>query len=294
MHALTTLRPLALVALSAFAASGCGRSVDVAWWQAPAADIGTAQRVVITDAYGREDAVDTTATQARDYILAHGYFSATDRQHRTRLEVGRRGDVWLDTHEAMEADAIYLRIDVLEYSAFTAETVTDDGQSVTVSENTTAHALLSITAADAHGLIIEELEVEGIAEQAGALTDDDVAALLDTATQSALREGLTDLLPVRRTDRVPLDDRDQALHTILDAHAAPDTKVERLTAFLHEHPEHAGALYNRGAHKEARGDFEGALVDYDAAMDRDASQQMYVESHAACRERMDASRRLGR
>ena len=285
-----------LSVLAALGATACGRSVDVGWYEPPPADIGTAQRVVITDAYGREDAVDTVAIQARDAILAHGYFEATDRQHRTRLEVGRRGDVWLDTGDALEARTLYVRVDVLEWSAFTTETETlsEDGLEVYVDVLNTAHVLLSVTAADARGLVIDELEVEATAEEGGDLTDDQIAWLLEEASEDALREGLRDLLPAHRVDRVPLDDSDEALHETLDARMAPAAKVELLDRFLAAHPDHTGARYNRAAHKGAMGDFDGALADYDAALDRDRGNTMYAESRAKCADRAAAARALGR
>lgn len=271
-------------------AAGCGRSVDVAWWQPPAAHIGAAQRVVITDAYGRDDAVDVVAMQARDHILAHGYFQATDRQHRTRLEVTRRGDVWLDTNEALEANTVYVRVDVLEWSAFSADSYDEAGELVAVDNS--AHVLLSVTAADDRGLLVDELEVEGTSEQEGALDDDQIAALIESASAHALAEGLTDILPARMSARIPLDDSDEALHAILDADVSLPAKVARLDAFLAQHPRHAAALYDRAAHKDAAGEHQAALADYDAALALDGSRDFYAESRAACVARQDAARAL--
>lgn len=286
---------LALLVLpGVFVASGCGRSVAVSWWEPPAAAIGAAQQVVVTDAYGRTDAVDVVARQARDHIRAHGYFEATDRQHRVRLEVDRHGDVWLDNGEGLAVDTVYVRVDVLEWSAFTADTATDTGDTVIVESTTTAHVLLTVTAADRDGLLMDALPVETTAEQAGALSDDDVIALLEGAARDALAQGLADVLPQARSARVPLDDRDQALHPILDAELDPTAKIARLDEILSDEPNHAGAHYNRAVLNEARGAYDAALVDYDAALSLDSTSEMYAESRAACLDRLDAARRLGR
>jgi tetratricopeptide (TPR) repeat protein len=246
--------------------------------------------VAITDAYGRE--VDVVALQARDAILAHGYFVATDRQHRTRLEVARNGEVWLDTNEALAADTLYVRVDVLGWNAMTSETVDEEGE--IVDSVTVAQVTLSLTAASAHGLLVDELEVTHNAELAGNANDDDVSALLEAASRGALTEALQEILPVRRTDKLPLDDRDDALEPILDAKLEPQQMVARLDAFIEAHPSHAGAIYNRAAHKDAMGDYVGALNDYDAALALDDSKDMYADSRSGCLERRAAAHALGR
>jgi hypothetical protein len=300
-HSTHTLAHTLVLAPAILLAAGCGESVQVQWWE-PTADVGGADTIVITDAYGRDDATAAVADITQAQVQEHGYFTAIDRKHRVRLEVSRQGEPWLDTGEAMQVNTVYLRVDVLEWSATSVDQFDVDPETGEETETSTtyAHVLLSVSAADDRGLLLDEHEVATDAEQAGFLDDEQVAALLDGAAAQAIGEALAVLLPTRMQESVALDVRDGALEEIVDDidTTADLPRAERsLTAFLAQHADHAGALYDRAVVRDAMGEYAGALDDYDAAIAREGGSSegtMYREARAGCLDRRAAARALGR
>ncbi|MDP2344331.1 MAG: hypothetical protein Q8O67_25455 [Deltaproteobacteria bacterium] len=286
-----------VVAALAITASGCGKSIAIDHWVAPAADIGGAHRLVITDAYGRGESVAVITRFALEEGRSSAWFDdVVDVTSRDRLETDGV-DAWM-REGTLSADALYLRLDVLEDSAVVTanESVVDNGDgtgTLVVSESLFAHTLVSLTVADLDGVIITELEIEGIHEQAGPISDYDVEAAMEIAARAAVDAAFHEITPVQARTNVAFDDRDESINATLDVAIDGDTATRRAAIARLEDLDGAPALYNRAVLTESIGEIASAVTLYEEANDDVDAAGFYAETLAGARLRLQNARVLG-
>jgi len=259
----------AVIALLAAAASGCGASVSVDHWVAPPAPIDGARHIVVTDAFGRDGSVAAIGARTVDALRYEPwYVEVTDLTRRDRLESDGR-DAWL-RQGTMAADAIYVRLDVLEDLAVATaeERVVDNGDgtvSIVVEERVVAHTLLALTAADHLGIIVDELEIEGIHEVVGAVDDAVIDDAMNQAAAVAVAAAIAEITPRRTVVNVPIDERNDAVMAIVGP-ALDGGSMHRLQAAdALAGDDDTAAIYNRAALLESVAALEEALPLYRAA-----------------------------
>lgn len=289
-------RPIALVALTAFiaatAATGCGRSITIDHWTPPEADIGGARALAITDAYGRDASVAAVVDIALQTAQQSSWF--VDVTHSARLETDGR-DVWLRDGSDLRAQMLYVRLDVLEDNAVV---VTQQDANGALVETLSAHTLLSVTVADANGLIVDERELEGVHERGGPVNPWDIDEALTASATAAVHSALAMITPRPVHSDVKLDDRDERVNAVLDRHFATDRDdPERLTrdevaAHLAK-LDGAPALWNRAALLESIDERDTALTLYAQAIAHEGAADWYAEEHAQALARDDAADALG-
>lgn len=263
------MRHTAVIALLVVAASGCGASVSVEHWVAPPAPIDGARHIVVTDAFGRDGSVATIGARTVD-ALRHEpwYVDVTDLTRRDRLESDGR-DAWL-RQGTMAADAIYVRLDVLEDLAVATseEHVVDNGDgtvTVVVEERVVAHTLISLTAADHLGVIVDELEIEGVHEVVGPVDDAVIDDAMNQAAAVAVAAAIAEVTPRRSLVNVPIDERNDAVMAIVRP-ALDGSFMARLhAADALADLDDTAAIYNRAALLESVGALEQALPLYRTA-----------------------------
>lgn len=268
--ALALTRPACLAAVVAL--TGCGASVQVDHWQTGSFDIAGARDVVVTDAYGRGDSVDAIADLAVSRLRDEPWFdSVVDATRHDRLE-SDGVDAWL-RHGELERGTLYVRLDVLEDIAVvdSDERVVDNGDgtvSVFVDEVVSAHTLLSVTLGDEFGVIVDELDYEGVHEIAGPVYDSTIDEAMHAAATAAIDAVVVDLAPTRARVSVPLDERDEAVmarvRPVIDSHGVLSTE-RRAVADSLATVSGPSAAYNRAVLTEAAGDLVGAVELYRAA-----------------------------
>ena len=266
---MTTSAHLAFVVPALLAVAGCGASVEVDHWSAAAIDIDGARDVVVTDAFGRGDSVDAIAAVAVERLRYEPWFSSVaDLSRHDRLETDGV-DAWL-RHGEMERGTLYLRFDVLEDLAVigSAERVVENADGsvdIFVDEVVSAHTLLSVTLADDRGVILDELEYEGVVEVAGPVDEAVIGAAMQSAATAAVAAAIGEIAPRHQLVSVPLDERDEDVMSLvrpaIDASSAKQQAVADRLANV------AGpsALFSRAALTEAAGDLVGAVELYRAA-----------------------------
>lgn len=187
-----------------------------------------------------------------------------------------------------------MRLDVLEDSAVVSavdRVVVDDigNESVVVEDSLFAHTLVSVTVADRRGVVVFEEEVEGIHQQQGIITDDDLIAGMEVAGKAAVAGALALITPTPTTVQVPLDDRDEAVLKLTERALTGDTNAAAELAANAS----TSAVYNRAVVVENAGDLGAALDHYEEAARRSDAAGFAGESLAGARQRMQNLRDLG-
>ncbi len=268
--------------------SGCGRSITIDHWTPPDADIRGARTLAITDAYGRDSSVAAVVDIALETASQSGWF--VDVIHTPRLETDGR-DVWLRDGD-MRAQALYVRLDVLEDNAIV---VTSQDETGAIVETLSAHTLLALSVADSNGLIIDERELEGVHERSGPVSSWDIDNALDASARAAVQAALATVTPRPAHTNVRLDERDERVNAVLAVHfdaAGPDRitrdeVVDRLAKI-----DGAPALWNRAALLESVDERDAASPLYAQALAHDDAADWYAEEHAEARARADAALEL--
>jgi hypothetical protein len=290
--------PVALAPALTFAlASGCAPSVMVDHWQPAAVDLAGARHAIVTDAFGRDDGVFAIGGLALDALAASPWFTAVDDLRTVdRLETDGV-DAWLHAGH-MVPDAVYLRFDVYEHFAIatTGEQAIPqpDGSVVFVAEErVVATTLIGLTAADRHGVLVEELEFEGRHEVVGPVDDDVIAGAMHEAARAAVAVAIAELAPSRQRIAVPIDERDEAVNRIvapaIDGGFAARLAAADALAGLDQTP----AVYNRAALLESMEDREQALPLYRAAARAPDAPPFATEVLAGAEQRAVAAAALG-
>lgn len=288
--------PLAALALAPVLLA-CGPRLLVETYEPPRLDIQDARTVVLTDGYGRVGALDVVARRVGREVLADGYFAFDDRVgSRERLEVAGRRAVLPD--QPALADALYVRLDVLEWYAFdetVAEEVTDERGATHVVEREVTHAvaLLSATVARSDGaLLLEEVEYEGRWD--GPAEEATWQEALDGAAGAAVDALLGELTPRRVRESIPLDESIEAHEPILRAaeQGQLDYAIAEMEAFVAENPGVAASRYNLAAFYDAAGHYEAALVRYGEAISL-GGPSYYVRVRGECERRFERAVALG-
>ncbi len=260
--------------LAAVIASGCGPSLTVDHWQAPEVNIGGARRAVVTDAYGRNDSVTAINRLMVDQLSLGGWFEAIDATRHERLESDGR-EAWL-RRSVMSPGTLYLRADVLEDNAIINVTdrdvILDDGSLAIVrDEFIVARTLLSLTVADIDGIIIDELEIEGIHETEGDGSRFTVDQALQRSARAAVVEALRPLQPRLARVSVPLDESDAEVWAIVNAAKDGSFIIRKDAADALANNTRTAAIYNRAALLESVGLLQEAVPLYvEAARKSDA------------------------
>jgi hypothetical protein len=297
MHATTTSMKAAVVAFLAMAASACGSSVAVDHWIAPPVDIAGNRHVVVTDAYGRAGSVDAVAGMAVDALRQSLWFTdVQDLSRRDRLETDGY-DAWL-RHGDLRSGALYVRLDVLEDSAVATanERVVDNGDgttSIVLEETLVAHTLISLTVADDLGVVVDELEVEGIHEVLGDTSGAAIDAAMFNAAQVAVAAALAHITPTLQRVNVPVDDRDDDVMATI-AGALDGSFAQRAAAAdALADDDRTPAVYNRAVLLESIGERRLALAGYRVAADAADAPSFAGRVYAEAIDRMAAARALG-
>ena len=292
---LARLLPVAALAAAALTASGCGKSVAISSWVPPEADIAGARRLVVTDAYGRDSSVAAVTDFAIDAARTNGWFDEVERSF-DRLETDGV-DAWLGRDD-VRGDSLYVRLDVLEDSAVVSSderVVVDDlgNQSVVVDDHLVAHTLVAVTVADRRGVLVLEREVEGVHEQSGAVTDDDIAFAQDEAARAAVAGALALVTPTPITVQVPLDDRDdRAFDLAVRGVDGSDDDARAAVAAL-EDLDTAAAVYNAAVVSDDVGDTDAAVDLYEDACARVDAATFCDDVLAGARQRQANEAALG-
>lgn len=290
------LLSVSALTVAALAASGCGRSVAIGTWVPPEADIGGARRLVVTDAYGRGSSVAAITDFALDEADAAAWFDVVDLSI-DRLESDGRS-AWLGNRgKDLDGGTLYVRLDVLEDSAVANEHVAVDDATgeevVVVEESLVAHTLVAMTVADRRGVIVLEREVEGVHEQAGPISDADIAAAMEAAGRAAVHGALVLITPTSVTVQVPLDDRDQPAFDAAVDGLEGDRDDRRAAIAVLQKQDSAAALYNAGVLAEDNGDVEAAVDLYDDACDRGDAADFCDDVLVGAEQRLANERALG-
>lgn len=291
--------------LAALAASGCGGpGLDVTTWHPPALPTGAAHTVLVTDAQGKRQSVAAAQDAAVGAMKQSNWFHA---KAAPRIDVVISADGARATIDGalLSPDALYLRVDVLEWFAEIsqeARDATDDqGNPVTaIVDVTHGHAAIAATLVKGDGaVLLDGLELEGIHDEDG----DDEAASLNAAMTDAVSHVVQQMTPQRTVDHVAFDDRDDAERPILTE--AEQTANDRgdlspalaaETTYIATHEALAAPRYNRAVMLEARGDFDQALDGYDDALAHRPDEKlrgMITDARAHCLERRDNAQSLG-
>ena len=176
------------------------------------------------------------------------------------------------------------------------ERVIDNGDgtsSIVVDEQLLAHTLISLTVADLRGVIIDQLEIEGIHEQAGPISGYDVDAALETAARAAVAAAFAEVTPVQVRTNVTLDDRDASINATIDAALSGSVSARRAAIAALATVDSTPALYNRAVLTEADSEVEAAVALYEQAADRPDAASYYADTLAGAYLRLDDARRLG-
>ncbi len=295
----STLSALQASALAfvAVAASACGSSVAVDHWSAPPVDIDGLRSVVVTDAYGRSGSVDAVAGIAVDALRQSPWFTdVTDLSRRDRLETDGV-DAWL-RRDAMRPDALYVRFDVLEDSAVVSvdERVVDNGDgtvSVVAEEHLVAHTLISLSVADGLGVLLDELEVEGIHEIFGDGSDAAIAQAMDIAAHAAVNAGLAHITPTVTRVSVPVDERDEDVMATISSAIGGSFAQRAAAADALDGNERTPAVYNRAVLLESIGERRAAVAGYRAAANATDAPDFASRVLAEAIDRLAAAEDLG-
>lgn len=277
--------------------AGCGQSVMVDHWEAPTHDVHGLRRVAVTDAYGRDGSVLTVGAFAVDALLEQPWYTeVVDLLDVDRLETYGHEASLARGHLA--GDTLYIRFDVYEDSATvsTRETIAqnDDGsEDVFIEETVTAHTLIALTAADAFGVVVDEVELEGIHELVGPATDAAIRAAMDEAAWAAVTAAVAEITPRLQRVSIPLDERDEDILSLLIPAISGDRSDRLQVAAALADDDSAPAIYNRAVMLEAAGDLEDAVDLYAAAARHPGAVSFAIAQRDAARQRLEDARRVG-
>jgi len=251
------------------AVTGCGASVQVDHWTGANVSIHGARTVVVTDAFGRDDSVDAINDVALTVLDEQPWFIAVhDFGRFDRLETDGV-DAWL-RHGEMEHGTVYVRFDVLEDLAVVTanERVVDNGDGTTgivVEELVSAHTLIAVTVADDEGVILDEVEYEGVHEVGGFIDESVIATAMHEAATAAVSAAVAEIAPFRQTTSIPIDERDEAVMARIRTAIGGSPFDQGIAAERLVDVAGPSALYNRAVLTEGSGDIVAAVDLYRAA-----------------------------
>lgn len=249
--------------------TGCGASVQVDHWTGASVDLGGARTVVVTDAFGRDDSVDAINDIALATLDNEPWFVAVhDSGRYDRLETDGV-DAWL-RHGEMDRGTVYVRFDVLEDLAVVSSTerVVDNGDGTTgvlIEDLLSAHALISVTVADDRGVILDEVQYEGVHEVGGFIDEHVIATAMHEAASAAVSAAVAEIAPFRQTVSIPIDERDEAVMASIRTAIGGSPFDHGLAADRLADVAGPSALYNRAVLTEGSGDIVAAVDLYRAA-----------------------------
>lgn len=286
---------LLVLGTAAMMSTGCVSTLAVRAMQPARVNFGAAKQLVIVQSEGRRSAREELITEIQNQARGGGHWVTTDRTEEgiTLKAVGRNVQV-AGAPTTQSADEVWMRIDVLEWSAYPDsrmepiyERNKKTGEQVQVGEREVrfvrGKVLLAVTAANAQGrALLAETEYEADAE--GSSEDDARIA----AGKRAVAKFLYDITPVPVVRQVRLDEDDKGQEKILKL--AKDgnltAAIAEMRAYLQANPNNAIAQYNLAVFLDAAGDYDEALEMVNAALrnstkDYYASMRGTVQKHIA-------------
>ncbi|WP_164015289.1 tetratricopeptide repeat protein [Pyxidicoccus trucidator] len=287
-----SLRPLLLLASLVI---GCSPALKVRVLEPARVNVGSSKKLVLMQTEGRPSIRDYVLNELRRQSRQDGYFALADRTDTGAIVkvAGREVQIHGDKAPTLEQGEIGLRVDVLGWDTDMEKRVTetkDDKGKVkkTKKDVFVAKLVLGVTAFNSAGRVLLAEE-----EYAGQFESEKVDELLPMAAAQMVDRVLGEITPRHVTHYIRMDDDDEAQKDFVKAaeNGDVDGAVTKLTAYVEQHPDNAGALYNLAVLQDASGEYEKALEHYSRAISL-ASKDFYVKMRDECAARLASRQAL--
>lgn len=230
--------------------------------------------LVLVDGEGRRSAKARVAAMVVDEARL-GFFRA-DNRSASGVELVLVGDVAnvVGSDVAPRDDELWVRIDVLSWTAEAIKMELDDDSSLSDAPGIRGRADLQFTVANAASqVLVREQEVRGVVDRAlpeGQRVD--IEALREDVIAEAARVAVTDFLatitPQRRSQFLAFDDGDTGQKAIItDTTSTLASLEKRLRRYVANNKGNAIAHFNLAVVLDAQSRFEEALIEQDRGLD---------------------------
>lgn len=264
--------------------TGCAPKLYVRVQQPAPTNLGAAKRMSIVQMEGRRSAKEALVAELMTQAREAAYFQVTDRTEEgiTVKVKGRSVDLTGGSGTAQAPDEVGMRVDVLDWTANKDTKTSKDSKGV--EKTTTVYkgkVLLGVTSFNGKGKA-QLAEKEFSASVEGKDEDDAIKLSAKAAVAALLKE----VTPTYVEKAIRMDGDDEAQKPIIEMAKNGDLAkaIEEGKAALAKNPNSGPAAFNLAVMLDATGDYEQAMVNYDAALKLGA-KDYYTDVRTECAKR---------